>query len=396
LTQINVLFIKGQIASLLDVETDPLTKKLITAFYEKTVNVLVLVSPPAICEYVADNNDPAPLIQKPMHHCFNSIDCSLLDQGIVLSFSGGVDSSLLLDEYTSAIKACVYINYGNRKSTSRKELAHVIETCKKYNKTLYVRHITELHRDHGNDLYNGYRSFYEETTRRIRFAAYAHVLRETNSTIIMLGHNHDDTVENMITNIRNHDHYDNLNGMRMYSEEYKINTFRPILHLTKDTIKTIAHKRGLVTLPNSTPEWSMRGMIRKELNNSQVFTETFTSGLSEIAQMLQNYYEIIEKYVEETQFAIIPSPKNKKTSGITITFAIPRALANNTAFITKMFYKITTANKIPNISKKAIADFMRRHHHNTHIILSSHLSWGPPVPNPGQGAPPPAPPMSKV
>jgi tRNA(Ile)-lysidine synthase TilS/MesJ len=109
------------------------------------------------------------------------------------------------------------------------------------------------------------REVYESYTRDMRFYAY------TNTAIggqsyIMLGHNKDDCIENILTNTASQSHYENLCGMTDYSTQYHygqpLTVLRPLLATMKQDIYTFAEEANIPFLVDSTPKWSQRGKIR--------------------------------------------------------------------------------------------------------------------------------------
>ena len=136
---------------------------------------------------------------------------------ITVSISGGVDSCVclyLLHDYIESKKQqyssnsnsnsnnnsnnkpsyqinAFMVNYSNRKEQNI-EKEFVKDYCNKLNVPFYVRDITELNRSTLKD-----RAFYEQYTKNIRYDCYKNL-----GDIIILGHNLDDCMENIINNIK--------------------------------------------------------------------------------------------------------------------------------------------------------------------------------------------------
>jgi len=142
----------------------------------------------------------------------------------IISLSGGVDSMVCLHNcillYPNIEWICVHINYNNR-IESDYEVRFISYYCYQNKVKLYVRDIYEVSRDFykKNDL----REIYEEYTKKIRYNSYKF---KTNNPIVILGHNKDDCLENILTNITNNSKYENLKGMLLVAENliflYKI------------------------------------------------------------------------------------------------------------------------------------------------------------------------------
>ena len=179
---------------------------------------------------------------------------------IVISLSGGVDSmvcSMMLIQMYENISA-VHINYGNR-PTNNEEENFVVDWCNSIlHIPCYVRHISEINRKQCMEY--GFRELYETYTRDVRYFAYKEFGKEFGKDVkIVLGHNKDDIMENIFTNIANKNKYENLDGMTEYSTQDGICFWRPLLYLSKEEIITYAHEHNIPYLPNSTPTWSQRG-----------------------------------------------------------------------------------------------------------------------------------------
>jgi len=178
------------------------------------------------------------------------------EKDIVVSLSGGVDSMVASWSLRGSIKAAVHINYGNR-PTSDAEAAFVTWWCGEVlNVPCFVRRISEIQR--GPCMAQGLRSTYESYTRNVRYFCY----QEFGSVQIVMGHNKDDTLENIFTNIASKNKLGNLNGMTAHSVQDGIHFWRPMLEFTKSDIFEFARANGIPYLPCSTPTWSQRGQIR--------------------------------------------------------------------------------------------------------------------------------------
>ena len=109
------------------------------------------------------------------------------------------------------------------------------------------------------------REVYENYTKRVRFNSYKKAFELEGGIgipIIILGHNKDDCLENILTNIAYKNKYDNLNGIEMSMIIDNIKFYRPIIEISKKDIYDFAHNNYLPYLINSTPVWCQRGKIR--------------------------------------------------------------------------------------------------------------------------------------
>jgi tRNA(Ile)-lysidine synthetase-like protein len=215
-------------------------------------------------------------------------------ENICVSFSGGVDSMVLLHLLKKTGKNVIafHLNYGNR-DTSNDERDMCIAYCQYFKIPIIVRDIEEIKRDRHKD-----RNIYEEVTRKIRFGMYK--LIQDDGYIIALGHNKDDCVENILSNIIKCQKYSNLSGMDNFSIEDGVNISRPFLHLPKSEIYEISHNSKLPYLYDSTPKWSERGKKRDilipQLND---FDERIIPGLLKISQHMQSVMNIYNDNVKD-------------------------------------------------------------------------------------------------
>jgi tRNA(Ile)-lysidine synthetase-like protein len=192
----------------------------------------------------------------------------LSNKKIIVSLSGGVDSITCLYNsihiYGNTKVVTVHINYNNRPET-QDEVNFLIWICKKLKVDLYVRTITEIKRQKAMD--NDMREVYENYTKRVRFNSYRKVNEVINGDskaipIVILGHNKDDCLENILTNIAYKNKYDNLNGIELSMMIDNIHFYRPLIDVYKKDIYDYAKNNQLSFLKNSTPDWCQRGKIR--------------------------------------------------------------------------------------------------------------------------------------
>ncbi len=187
---------------------------------------------------------------------------------LIISISGGVDSmviSWVLKKMGYNI-VLVHINYCNREGTDLEQ--NLVESWGKYLKTrVFVRKLSEINRP--KCMENGLRNIYETYTRDQRYKSYiqvAKIMGWKDNFSVILGHNHDDCLENVFTNITSKTKYENLYGMEfssiICSSDTPINFLRPMLRISKSTIYQVAMINNILFLWDSTPKWSQRGKLR--------------------------------------------------------------------------------------------------------------------------------------
>lgn len=185
---------------------------------------------------------------------------------IILSLSGGVDSmvcSYLLKQLSKMMHLNVYafsINYCNRTDMEAK---FIQDWCQYIQMPLYMRSFHEITRNPCMNL--EIRDTYESYTRDVRYQCYKTVwnsIGQSGIPNVMMGHNEDDCLENILTNVCHQHKYENLRGMKSYQVVDDIGFCRPLLKIKKEWIYEEAHKIGIPYLKDSTPSWSQRGQIR--------------------------------------------------------------------------------------------------------------------------------------
>ena len=215
--------------------------KTLYTFQEKTNNDLYSI----INEFILNNN--------------------LNNKEIIISLSGGVDSmvcSYLLNKIPTIKLSAVHIDYYNRPECEKEEEL-LIWWCSLLKIPLYIRRIDEINRPKCMEY--ELRDLYESYTKDIRYNSYNSINSNINNYVV-LGHNKDDTIENIFTNTASCSHYENLLGMTPISNQSyknkKITFLRPLINIPKSQIYQFAIENNIPFLQDSTPKWSQRGKIR--------------------------------------------------------------------------------------------------------------------------------------
>jgi len=210
---------------------------------------------------------------------------------ITISLSGGVDSMVclyILKKMNFNINA-IHINYCNRKETT-KETELLDYYCQFLNIDLFIMKIEEIQRTT-----NINRNFYEKITKKIRFDCYKYLDRT-----IVLGHNRDDCLENIFSNIKKNIHYENLNGMLPVSLQNEIKIVRPFLSISKKQILKMANLYNIPYLKDSTPKWSERGKMRDHLiPNIYNFDPYLLNGFLKLSENYQKIYDNYQMMLSE-------------------------------------------------------------------------------------------------
>ena len=206
---------------------------------------------------------------------------------------------------TNTINMCaVHIDYLNRPECLEEE-EFLTQWCSHLGIPLYIRRITEIQRKQAMD--NNLRETYERYTRNVRYATYKYVWEhylhnssDAGVPLVILGHNKDDCIENIFTNITHQAKHDNLSGMSVYSEQDSIAFLRPLLNITKKEIYVFSRHYNIPHLHNSTPSWSMRGQIRDVIRPAlENWDKSSITGLIELSNNMAELYQLMDIQIEE-------------------------------------------------------------------------------------------------
>jgi tRNA(Ile)-lysidine synthetase-like protein len=179
-----------------------------------------------------------------------------------ISLSGGIDSMVLLQILKKLLGTdnviCGYISHSNR-DVGELELKFLVEWCNNLEVQLVYRKVDYMNRESVE------REFYEEETRNIRFELYRHIVKDYNLGGVCLGHHRDDIGENVMMNILQGRDVVDLKGMNDRKEMYGVTIFRPMLRVKKDTVWNYGYIHNVSCFLDSTPDWSWRGVLRKQI-----------------------------------------------------------------------------------------------------------------------------------
>lgn len=152
----------------------------------------------------------------------------------------------------------IHIDYANRPE-SRAEADFVEDWCKRKGIEFFQRRIDEVTRGVTK------RDDYEKISREIRYSTYLKVLEGRNCPGVLFGHHKGDVQENIISNIMKGCSLLDLSGMHDITLVNGVPIWRPMLHHPKLDIFKFSHKYGIPYLLDTTPDWSTRGKMRKQL-----------------------------------------------------------------------------------------------------------------------------------
>lgn len=261
-------------------------------------------------KYLKDDSKVDLINDKLLNICNNLKTNKNDSKKYILSISGGVDSMILANIlYKLNIDfVMIHINYANRGEICEYEKKFLSYWANIYNVELYIRDIYEISRP--KCMQYDLRNLYEDYTRNVRYHSYLDVIEQKRKIdinkewYILLGHNHDDCIENILANISNKTKYENLKGMEYFTEikfkEYSINFIRPLLTITKEEIYNYAKNMKIQYLKDSTPKWSQRGLIRDTIRPAlEKWNESSIKGFEELSIVLKESIECIDLLITE-------------------------------------------------------------------------------------------------
>jgi tRNA(Ile)-lysidine synthetase-like protein len=244
--------------------------------------------------------------------CYNSNQTKF-----VISLSGGVDSMVLLAiiHHLGFDTIAVHINYNNRTETVS-EQQFIEHWCAFNNIPLYIHSITDILRS------NNKRCDYEKLTNKIRFDFYRDVLTKESAENIILAHHKDDSIENIITNICRARSILNLVVIKPSSVIHNVTVIRPVLNVYKQSICDFAHEHNIPYFKDTTPSWSIRGILRTHIMPSLTlaFTHNIKNNLLKLDQQTFEWNQlihskIIDPFINECVFhekdVVVPVHKYK-------------------------------------------------------------------------------------
>jgi hypothetical protein len=203
---------------------------------------------------------------------------------------------------------------------------------------------------------HGLREVYESYTRDRRFNGYLSCADndmlggDGPAVRVILGHNQDDTVENILTNIAGQSHYDNLRGMQQVStqthRDQVIQFLRPLLGISKREIYEFANDRNIPYLVDSTPKWSQRGKIRDIVRPAlEAWNPEMLGALQILADRMAD--------MQTTLDALIPAPTTNHGTFVENTYSDIHKVPKTQSYWSRIF------NGIP-VSQKTLREWIGR------------------------------------
>ena len=282
---------------------------------------------------------------------------------VLLSISGGVDSMslyLLLKIFNFTVHT-IFINYCNREECmlELEFLKSFIYKFKSKTEKFYYKNIKSIKRNNKTN----FRELYEAVTRDIRFDLYQKILKDTETEFVVLGHNRDDCLENIFTNISKNQKYENLYGMTFNGVENGVKILRPFLDISKKDIYDFANEINMPYLKDSTPKWSNRGKMRDILiPQLEAFDSRIINGMYNLSKYVSITNKYLDKYANSLLFDFITYGEfiiKKNDNNIIKVCNIKEEILKNEQtelynILNIIFHTICINLKLPYISRKSI------------------------------------------
>lgn len=207
-----------------------------------------------------------------------------LDKKILIAFSGGVDSTCLLDVliklgYKNLV--CLHLNHNWRGDESLQEALSCKNFCKKNDVEFYTETLEE------NVPHT------ETYAREARYQFFAKCAPKYDTDIVLTAHNANDNAETLLYRIAKGTGIDGLCGIRPHRDIY----YRPLLKISRDKIEEYCKKNGLepnIDSSNNNTDYK-RNLIRhkvlpllEEINPEVI---NALNNLSELAAQEEEFFE---------------------------------------------------------------------------------------------------------
>ncbi|MGC9329530.1 MAG: tRNA lysidine(34) synthetase TilS [Candidatus Hinthialibacter sp.] len=239
---------------------------------------------------------------------------------ILIAFSGGPDSTALLDALYNLREACqlelciCHINHGLRGKESEEDEAFVREWTDRYHLPLTIRRLDarEIRKIHQGNL--------EETARDLRYQKLVQTAVDQKCTHIATGHTRSDQAETVLQRILRSTGVTGLSGILPVRLDYSVPIIRPLLEFDREEILRYIEENQLSYRCDSMNEDShySRVYIRKTLMPllKKQFNPQIDEALYQLANIAQEdelfWQSYLEKLIEQVGPARESEPADRQ------------------------------------------------------------------------------------
>lgn len=225
---------------------------------------------------------------------YNQTKDYIINNRIIVSLSGGVDSMVLITILKSLgiDVIALHIDYNNR-SESKYEKEFLEKWCLYNNITFYYHTIDTIKRD------NTKRTQYELLAKQLRFKFYQEIMHKEKLDCVLLAHHKDDVVENIVANVCRGRNILDLAVIRSSANINNVNIVRPMLEFYKSSIYIFADTYQVPYFKDTTPEWSVRGKYRDIVEPVLIdtFSDNVKQNLLTLSRQADNWNSLISKTI---------------------------------------------------------------------------------------------------
>lgn len=295
----------------------------------------------------------------------------IITKNILISLSGGVDSMVLtilmniLKNELGIKLYCCHINYNNRPE-SIQETEFLVEWCAFENISLDVKNITHIKRGDIN------RNTYEEETKSIRYNYYYELIQTYKCSGIFLAHHQDDLSENVFNNImRGRKDITDLSVFKKEKIISGVRVYRPMLEIRKNIIYDISKKYEIPYFLDTTPDWSCRGKMRRQIfpKCDDCYSDSFMNSLVKLSKESDELGNILNNYI------INPIINSVKVGDY--GFIIPKnEILQENLILKIVIKKICIKLKIINLKQKSLINLSENYHNNITInVINGYFTF---------------------
>lgn len=263
---------------------------------------------------------------------------------LYVSLSGGVDSMVLisiLHAHKYKLHA-LHINYNNR-SEAQDEKQFLEKWCYLHNIQFDVLNISVKRSDTSRD-------YYEKYTNKLRYDFY-----KKYSSFILLGHHKNDIIENVFANIMQSKSILDLSTMNFENEINNIIVYRPLIHMYKNEIYNIAHTYNIPYFKDSTPNWSIRGKLRKLFPMIENIYPNYETAFHNLVYESNEWKNIVNNYIIQHIVSQVKYKGNDKS--IWIQFPYNQMFVYKSLCVWKIVISMAVHDMdLPMISNKALKE----------------------------------------